>query len=193
MPAEVSRGQIMMLRPSLDGFPDYPLPHPFTLRWYQPGDEQQWLAMKARADHYHRADLDYYQQTYGAHAHLLPDRQVFLCSGAGRSIGTATAWFEDLEGRQYGRVNWVLIIPEAQGCGLAKPLMSAIVRRMIELGHSSALLYSRPERLPAVQLYQHFGFVPAIRDAADLNAWEQVNARLRRPFNRAEYLEIQPG
>lgn len=192
MPDNVSPSPIMMLRPSLDALPDYPLPHPFTLRWYQPGDEQQWLAMKVRADHYHHADLEYYQRTYGPYAHLLPDRQAFLCSGTGRSIGTATAWFEDLDGQQYGKVNWVFIIPEAQGCGLAKPLMSAIGQRLIELGHTSALLYSLPERLPAIQLCQHFGFVPCIRGAADLEAWEQVNRRLRHPFHETEYLELKP-
>ena len=41
-------------------------------------------------------------------------------------VGTATAWFEvDAEGRGgdaqgAGRVHWVSVVPEAQGCGLAK-------------------------------------------------------------------------
>src|SRR4051794_7599138 len=80
--------QVMMLRPSLDDFPQYALPQPFTIRWYQAGDEQHWLAMKARSDHFHHADLTYYRNTYGAHADLLPERQAFLCDQAAQPIGT---------------------------------------------------------------------------------------------------------
>jgi hypothetical protein len=43
---------LMMIRPSLEGFPTYPLPAPFSVRWYQPREEPHWLAMKARADHF---------------------------------------------------------------------------------------------------------------------------------------------
>src|SRR5262245_50574199 len=118
--------QIIMIRPSLHDFPHYPLPRPFTVRWYQDGDEQHWLAMKARADHFHQADLAYYQQTYGPYAHLLPDRQAFLCDETSSPIGTTTAWFEDVGGQRFGKVNWVFLVPEAQGRGLAKPLLSII-------------------------------------------------------------------
>jgi hypothetical protein len=56
--------QVMMLRPSLDDFPHYAVPQPYTLRWYHAGDEQHWLAMKARSDQFHHADLGYYRSTY---------------------------------------------------------------------------------------------------------------------------------
>jgi len=178
--------QVMMLRPSLDDFPQYALPHPFTIRWYQQGDERHWLAMKARSDHFHQADLTYYQHTYGAHADLLPERQAFLCDHAAQPIGTATAWFEDYAGQHYGKVNWVFIVPEAQGQGLAKPLLSAIGQRLRLLGHSRALLYTLTGRLPAIHLYQTFGFVPCVRHAADEAAWADINQHLRVPFRANE-------
>ena len=181
--------QIMMIRPSLEGFPTYRIPAPFSVRWYQPSDELHWLAMKARADQFHRAELTYYQQTYGPYAHLLPERQAFLCDGAGQPIGTATAWFEDFAGQQYGKVNWVFIVPEVQGQGLAKPLLSIIGQRLIALGHTNALLYTLTARLPAIQLYQHFGFVPCIRHDGDAEAWMHVNHQLRVPFHTAQYVD----
>jgi GNAT superfamily N-acetyltransferase len=180
----------MMLRPSLDDFPQYPLPHPFTIRWYAQGDEHHWLAMKARSDQFHQADLGYYLHTYGAQAHLLPDRQAFLCNGAGQPIGTTTAWFEDFAGQHYGKVNWVFIVPEAQGQGLAKPLLSAIGQRLRRLGHARALLYTLTTRLPAIHLYQRFGFVPCIRHAADVAAWDTINQHLRAPFRAGAAIEI---
>lgn len=181
--------QIMMLRPSLSDFPQYPLPQPFRMRWYQTGDEQHWLALKARSDRFHQADLAYYQHTYGAYAHLLPQRQAFLCDDLGQPIGTATAWFEDVAGRHYGKVNWVFLVPEMQGRGLAKPLLSAIGQRLIDLGHTGALLYTLTVRLPAIHLYQQFGFLPYVRHARDVDAWEQVNRHLRIPFHPSQYIE----
>jgi GNAT superfamily N-acetyltransferase len=181
--------QVVMLRPSLDDFPQYSLPAAFTIRWYQAGDEQHWLAMKARSDRFHRADLAYYQSIYGAHADLLPERQAFLCDDATQPIGTATAWFEDFAGQHYGKVNWVFIVPEAQGQGLAKPLLSAIGQRLQLLGHTRALLYTLTTRLPAIHLYQTFGFVPCIRHADDLEAWNYINRHLRTPFPADEFVE----
>ena len=66
--------QVMMVRPGLRHFPFHSVPRPFTVRWYQPGDEHHWLTMKARSDHFHHADLAYYQRSYGADSHLLPQR-----------------------------------------------------------------------------------------------------------------------
>jgi len=97
----IAPAQVLMLRPSLDNFPQYSLPSPFTIRWYQAGDEQHWLAIKARSDHFHHADLTYYLNTYGAHAQLLPERQAFLCDHAAQPIGTTTAWFEDFAGQHF--------------------------------------------------------------------------------------------
>lgn len=181
--------QVPMLRPSLDDFPHYALPHPFTIRWYRQGDEQHWLAMKARSDHFHQADLTYYRNTYGAHADLLPQRQAFLCDGAAQPIGTATAWFEEFDDQHYGKVNWVFIVPEGQGQGLAKPLLSVIGQRLRLLGHTRALLYTLTTRLVAIQLYQTFGFVPCVRHAADAAAWKYINQHLRVPFRADQFIE----
>jgi GNAT superfamily N-acetyltransferase len=185
--------QIMMLRPSLEDFPQHPLLHPFTIRWYQSGDEQHWLSMKARSDRFHHADPAYYWRTYGAHTSLLPERQAFLCDQNGQPIGTATAWFEDFAGQHYGKVNWVFLVPEAQGRGLAKPLLSAIGQRLFALGHTQALLYTLTARLPAIQLYQQFGFFPYVRNTTDIAAWEYVNRQLRIPFRTSQYIEVVPS
>ena len=181
--------QIVMVRPTLDAFPRHPLPHPFTIRWYRAGDEHFWLEMKARSDTFHTADHSYYQQTYGTHADLLPQRQAFLCNEEDQPIGSATAWFEEFNHQQYGKVNWVFIVPEAQGCGLAKPLVSVIGERLQLLGHTQALLYTLVGRLVAIHLYQQFGFVPYIRSTDDQQAWEEVNQQLRVPFTAQQYID----
>ena len=63
--------------------------------------------------------------------------------------GTTTAWYnEDYRGLPFGRVHWVAIVPEMQGRGLAKPIMSAVCHRLRELGHGRAYLTTTTVRIP---------------------------------------------
>jgi GNAT superfamily N-acetyltransferase len=97
-----------------------------------------------------------------------------------------------LVGQTYGKVNWMLLAPEVQGRGLAKPLLSLACQRLLELGHATALLYTLTARIPAINLYHQFGFVPLIRDETDLEAWNEVNLFLKKPFAGGEYHLLQP-
>ena len=176
-----------MFRQDLANIPHYPLPSPYTIGWYKEGDEQQWLAIKAESDQLHTADLAYFWQTYGEHQALLSQRHVYLYDGSGKAVGTVTAWFETLAGQRYGKVNWMLLAPEVQGRGLARPLLALACQRLLELGHSAALLYTLTARIPAINLYRQFGFVPLIRNETELEAWNEVNSFLKKPFARDEY------
>jgi ribosomal protein S18 acetylase RimI-like enzyme len=73
----------------------------------------------------------------------------------------------------------VAIIPERQGRGLAKALLSATCMRLRELGHTRLYLTTETPRLPAIALYLKFGFRPEIRNEADRRAWENVAEHLR--------------
>jgi GNAT superfamily N-acetyltransferase len=126
--------RVMMVRHDLEDIPQYSLPSPYTIGWYKEGDEQHWLAIKAQADRFHTADLAYFWQTYGEHQTWLSQWQVYLYDSAGKAVGTVTAWFETLAGRTYGKINWMLLVPEVQGKGLSKPLLALTCRRLLELG-----------------------------------------------------------
>jgi GNAT superfamily N-acetyltransferase len=93
-------------------------------------------------------------------------------------IGTGAAWFDDdFGGARIGRVHWVAILPEYQGRGLSKPLLSAICRRLRELGHGRAYLATASARSRAIQLYLRFGFVPLTRNEAERAIWDQIARR----------------
>lgn len=124
----------------VEAIPEHPLPPGYHIAWYRPGDERQrhWLAIKACADAYHEADAGYFWETYEAARDQLPLRQAYLYGAGNVPLGTLTAWFEDLGGRRYGKINWMLLLPEA---------------------HRSALLYTLTAHVPAINRYQQFGFV----------------------------------
>ena len=115
--------RIMMIRPRLDGLQSFELPEPYTIRWHRDGDDRYWMSMKSASDTEHQAPPDFYERTYGEHRDALPQRQAFLCDGTGEPVGTVTAWwFENLRDFSLGKLNWMLIVPRAQGFGLSKPL-----------------------------------------------------------------------
>lgn len=182
-----------MIRPTLENLPTFAVPAPYTLRWYQPGDEQAWLAIHIAADPYLTFTEETFEREFGADRALLPTRQAYLCDGTGTPVGTSSAWFyHDEEGDPYGLVHWVAIHPTAQGKGLAKPLLGLVCARLRELGHERGYLNTSSGRIPAIGLYLQLGFVPKMRRDREttLRAWRQVGERLAHPAI-AEFLKTQ--
>jgi GNAT superfamily N-acetyltransferase len=168
--------RVLLVREDWEDLAEYPLPAGWSIRWYAPGDEAVWGHIQAAADYLNAITPDLFTRQFGEHPLLLAARQCFLVNPAGQAVGTGTAWFNDnFQGRPYGRVHWVALLPEFQGQGLAKPLMSVICRRLRELGHDRAYLTTSTARIPAIQLYRRFGFVPFIRSAYEADMWEELD------------------
>jgi len=166
---------IKMARDNLESIPEFALPQSYSLRWYEPGDEAVWMRIQLRADTLNQITAELFEQQFGSDNALLAMRQCYLMNAEGAEIGTATAWFKnDFEGRNFGRVHWVAIVPEYQGRGLAKPLMTAICRRLCELGHARAYLSTSSARVKAIRLYLRFGFKPLIRSVEEREVWGEL-------------------
>jgi mycothiol synthase len=181
--------RIMMIRQRLNDLPSTELPEPYTIRWHRDGDDRHWMAIKFASDMEHRAPPDFYRRVYGAHVDALARRQAFLCDGTGEPVGTVTAWwFENLGDSSLGKLNWMLIVPRAQGRGLSKALLTTCCARLSLLGHTRVALFTLTSRVLAINLYRSFGFVPLIRHAEDLRSWAATNPLLKRPYAESEFL-----
>lgn len=147
----------------------------YRLRSYHPGDETAWLAIHRAADPYNRFLPETFDRQFGERRDELPRRQVYLLNPAGTPVGTATAWYGDPGPRTLtGRVHWVAIVPEEQGRGLAKPLLSAVCQRLLALGHRQAYLTTSIVRIPAINLYFAYGFLPDLDPAPARQAWAHL-------------------
>lgn len=186
---------VAMVRPTLDGLPHFALPAPYQLRWYQPGDEAAWVAIHVAADRFHTFTPATFRAEFDSDSALLTERQAYVCQADGQPIGTATAWFKaDDDGPDWGLIHWVAIHPALQGRGLAKPLLAFVCQRLQALGYQKACLSTSTARLPAINLYLAFGFVPLIRGdrAKNLYAWQQVYKALDHPV-LAHFLDAEEG
>jgi len=172
---------VRMTRENLDDIPDCALPAGYAIRWYQSGDEVLWLRIQSLADKYSKVTPNLFQEEFGTDTRVLSDRQCFLYDGDGNAVGTASAWFDDEEDQLLGRVHWVAIIPQYQGKGLAKPLLAAVCNRLKSLGHNKTYLTTQTCRLPAINLYAKFGFIPVIESDADRQIWKELAKHVKYP------------
>lgn len=176
---------LRMLRTHLRDLPRHDLPPGFSIRMYRPGDEQPWFDIHKLADFLNPAERfthKLFEEQFGYDRPALEQRCLFLVAPDGRDIGTATAWYDDdFHGHGMGRVHWVAIVPEFQGRGLAKPLMSAVMERLADF-HDRAYLSTNSPRLPAIHLYLKLAFHPFIRNDEDRRGWQQVAQSLDHPL-----------
>lgn len=173
MPSEPPNVGLCMARENLDGLPRCDPPEGFRVRAYQPGDEKAWVRIHLLADEHNKATPELFRAQFDGSLKDLRERQLYLCAGD-EAVGTATAWYGTLDGRPFGRVHWVAIVPEMQGRGLAPPLLSAVCQRLSELGHERAYLTTNSVRVPAINLYLKFGFKPRPRSEEEQEAWHRL-------------------
>lgn len=172
-----------MVREDLDDIPWHALPKDFSARWYEPGDEQVWRRIQSEADRFNTITQELFASEFGNDPVDLAERQCYLLAGSQGSIGTATAWYdENHRGMRYGRIHWVAILPQWQGRGLSKPLMSIVCNRLRGLGHTRAYLTTSTVRIVALNLYLEYGFLPEISGPGDFAAWRKVEPELKYPI-----------
>ena len=174
---------VRMSRENLDDIPGYSLPVGYSIRWYRPGYEKHWQAVQSLADEYTRVTPDLFQEQFGTDTQLLSERQCFLCDSQDNIIGTATAWLDNQGEKPPGRIHWLAIIPQQQGNGLAKPLLTTVCKRLKELGHSRTYLTTQSVRIPAINLYAKFGFAPVIDSDYDREIWEKLQKHIKYPLS----------
>ena len=174
---------VSMIREHLEDIPQSPVPLGFSVRWFQDGDEGIWREIQSAAELYFEIAPDLFSKEFGSDISILSERMCFLFDSRQQPIGTATAWFDnDYNGLPRGRVHWVAIIPEMQGKGLSKPLMTIVCNRLRELGHERAYLGTATVRFQAIRLYSKFGFVPEIKDDQDRAIWSELELKIRDGF-----------
>lgn len=181
---------IHMVRSHLERIPQFELPPGVRARTFRPGDEMTWAYIQDTADLYNHVTVETHRRDYGTDINVLAQRQFFLEDETGAAFASASAWWKDAydlaDGGLWGEVHWVAMLPQWQGRGLARPLMTLVLNRMGELGHERAYLNTATARLPAVNLYLRFGFVPHLYDDAaaageQRRIWQALTPHLRYP------------
>lgn len=196
---EIPRGlDVWMIHRDLARAPGFALPAGYRMRFYREGDIATWLRIQHAADPDYGATAEMFAKELPGDGAHLSQRVMFLADPSGRDIGTITAWNDsEIDGRDIGRIHWVAIVREAQGHGLAKPMLSAAIAVLREFGYTEAWLWtgtapieSWPRMAAAtgsppiapINLYRLFGFEPFLRDEADRVTWRALAPHSKLPL-----------
>ena len=174
--------RVLMIREGLEAFPRLALPEGFTMRAFRIGDRKTWVDLHLEAEPYVTVTGELFDHEFGRDLPAMPRRCCFLLSPTQREIGTVTGWYHrSYRGRRWGRIHWVAIVPEFQGRGLSKPMMSFAMDRLRSLRHRRAMLSTQTQRIPAIKTYLDFGFLPDMTIPGARRAWSLVRSRLAHP------------
>ena len=142
------------------------LPEGYSIRTYQPGDEDAWAAIlcavgeqtslaEARAEFTRRYLAD----------PALTNRIFFAVDAAGTAVGTAIAWEHDPRSPGVRALHWVAVRPEHQGKGLGRALcQTAMTLFRREDNSKPVYLHTQPWSWKAILLYISLGFKLQPRD-----------------------------
>jgi GNAT superfamily N-acetyltransferase len=171
---------VWMVHRDLARAPRFALPPGYRIRRYREGDVAAWGRIQNAADTMFVATAKMFAESMPGDAAYLAERILFLVDPHGTDIGTIAAWNDTgFDGSEMGHVHWVAMVPEAQGRGLAKPMLSAALEVMRGRRDAAAWLETNTARIPALNLYLLFGFEPHPRDDAEREAWRAIAPRLR--------------
>lgn len=183
--AEATRILWQLRRPS-GPLEDVPLPDGITLRSFEPGDADGWVAVNAAAFSSHPEQGSWTLDDLAARqGEPWFDADGFLIAeagpnGAGKVGPGEIAGFHwtkihgpstseltadpNLAAKALGEVYVVGVDPRAQGLGLGRALTVAGLRHLQDRGIPEVLLYVDDSNTPAVQLYRDLGFTEFSRD-----------------------------
>lgn len=174
---------VWMVQRDLAHAPRFALPEGYRIRPYREGDVPAWVRIQNAADTMFVATAATFAESMPGDSAYLAERVMFLVDPSGADIGTIAALNDTgFDGSEMGHVHWVAMEPEAQGRGLAKPMLSAALDVMRDRGDSAAWLETNTARLPAINLYLRLGFAPHPRDAVERRAWRAIAPRLKFPL-----------
>jgi GNAT superfamily N-acetyltransferase len=177
-----------MARPDLDDVPQVPLPSGYAVRTYRPGDELLWTRLQRAAEPFFEIADDLFEKEYGKLRDVLPQRMWFVEDAQGTVAASISAWWErpptePADPANRARIHWVVVHPDHQGRGLAKPMMTVAMNFMAR-HHAAAMLGTSSGRPWAVKVYLDFGFLPEAHELAKpdvLEAWQNLQSVIYHP------------
>lgn len=171
----------VLMKHNLTEIPHYEFPTNYQLQSFKQGDEKEWARIETATGEFDSEEqaLERFTEEFQPYIDDFQKRSLFLINEAGEKIGTITAWYGNHKSDTIGRLHWVAIIPEYQGKGLAKPMLSSAMKLLAQF-HDEAYLTSQTTSYPAINLYLNFGFQPVIEKESDTVAWDLLEEKLNR-------------
>ncbi len=171
----------LMLERDLENLPHFPLPDGYRYVFFRPGDRDWWIDIEKSAKEFASCEqgMKSWNRYYGGREDELTGRMVFVEDADGRKAATATAFYDirGIDKSGDGWLHWVAVRREYQGRGLAKPLISYVLRLMQSLGYTHAKIPTQTTTWLACKIYLDLGFRPIPENVVNSReGWRIVKA-----------------
>ena len=171
---------LVMIRDTLEHLPDLSLTAPYTVRSYEPGDEDAWERIVAASFETPRS----FQAIMREDPSFAPERLLFVLH-KGAPVATAAAWYHPLWGIQYGYLHFVGVVPQHRGHRLGYSVSLAALHRFVAERRSMAVLETEAFRIAAIRTYLRLGFRPQ-PTGQTRDTWLALSRSLSFPLNLPE-------
>lgn len=184
---------VLMKRTPGKEIPMFPLPEGYTYAFFEEGDEKDWAELEAAVLEFPRSvdALVYFQTNFLPMLRDVKRRCIFILDPEGKKVATTTIWWEYSEKRRDPWISWVSVLPEYQGLGLGKSIMSIAMQEGLAIeGDVTFYLHTQTWSHRAIPIYEKFGF--HITDEAPLykydnKDYEKSLAALEEIYEKAGY------
>ena len=176
----------LMLEKDLSEEPEYPLPAGYHFENFRPGDAETWIRIEKSAKEFRTVEegWDAWRRYYEGQEKALESRMFFVVRDDGVKVATATDFYNIYTGDDgvNAWLHWVAVCREEQGRGLSKPLISHVIRHMIESGYRRAVIPTQTTTWLACKVYLDLGFRPIPKNAERNRAgWQIVRSLTDHP------------
>ncbi|MCC6696410.1 MAG: GNAT family N-acetyltransferase [Candidatus Hydrogenedentes bacterium] len=184
--------QLKMEKHGLDGLPVVPLPEGYTLRHFQPGDEEALARIYGESE-LGSSTVEAVRRNVLTHPCFKPER-IQVIEFQGQPVGTAAAWIEHTE-PDVGYLHMVGVLSEHRGKRLGRILTLAALQYTREEGFDVQRLVTDDWRDSALRLYLDLGYDPILVNPTFRVRWEAIARRLNRPdiMERMRVLPVPPA
>ena len=168
------------------------LPEGYSIRTYQPGDEDAWAALHVATGDFASVQeaTAYFLNTYARDF----SRALFAVAPDGSVIGTVTAWTDPRGDATIRSLHWLAVAEDHQRKGIGKALCKTALKLMRREDNAAPVyLHTQPWSWKAVLLYASLGFKLQRTDsfANYENQYEQVMATLHGILNAEQYAKVE--
>ena len=173
--------RVIMLRPDLKNIPAAPFPEGYGIRPMTTDDIGLWTDIQRDAESYFKIADTLFRQEFGEDLEAIQSRCFILTNPKGLGVGTISAWYDNnFHGQRIGRIHWVSVRPSCQRRGLSKAALAYSLKQLAQW-HDRCYLVTATARVPAINLYLNFGFVPNLSLPNAAAIWQELSPRLKHP------------
>ncbi len=181
--------QLALRRPHLRDIPPVTLPLGYSLRSYQPSDDEAWNRIICETFKTSSYDFD---KAMRQDAAFKPERVLFIVCGD-EPVATASAWLRPQFGPNTGYVHMVGTLPSHQGKRLGYYVSLGVLHRFREDGRIDSVLFTDDFRIPAIKTYIRLGFEPLLIQENQRQRWQMVLKTIAQTDLESSFKPILEG